>query len=104
AENYQVRDDLVEMMVNFMSRTPRQQTLDLKARVTATDRLRMRIQQLAQQKSGAFIQGLLHKTIMVSEEGARKRIGKWNDGIYRNVCFVGAVGSRPGLWRIFCTA
>ncbi len=104
AENYVLKDDLVEMMVNFISRVPRQQMLDLKARVTAADRLRMRIQQMAEQKGKSFVRGLMHRILVVAEEGARKRISKWNDGIYRNVLFVGAVGSRPGLWRIVCTA
>lgn len=104
AENYQLREDLLEMMVNFISRTPRQQTLDLKARVTAADRLRIRIQQLAEQNGGDFVRGLLRRVLIVSEEGARNRISRWNDGIYRNVTFIGAVGARPGLWRIVCTA
>jgi N-methylhydantoinase B/oxoprolinase/acetone carboxylase alpha subunit len=104
AENYQLKDDLIEMMENYISRAPRQQALDLKARVTAADRLRIRIQQLAEKKGSDFIQGLSRKMIMVSEEGARNRIRKWNDGIYRNVIFIGAVGSQRCLWRIYCTA
>ncbi len=104
ADNYQIRDDIVEMTVNFISRAPRQQNLDLRARISAVDRLRMRIQQLAEQKGGDFVLGLLRKVIMVAEEGARQRISRWNDGIYRNVVFCGAVGPNAGLWRIFCTA
>lgn len=102
--NYQLHDDMVEMIVNFISRAPRQQQLDLKARVTAADRLRMRVQQLAQQRGGDFVRGLLRKVLIVAEEGARRRISRWNDGTFRNVCFVGAVGAKPGLWRIVCTA
>ena len=104
AENYQIRDDLLEMMVNMISRAPRQQVLDLRARCTAVDRLRLRIQQLAEQKGNSFVRGLFRKTLIVAEEGARSRIRKWNDGIYRNVCFQSGIGNRPGIWRIFCTA
>jgi len=104
AENYQLKNDLLEMMVNMIGRAPRQQILDLRARCTAVDRLRMRIQQLAEQKGYDFVRGLLRKTMLVAEEGARNRIRKWNDGIYRNVVFLSGVGARPGLWRIFCTA
>jgi N-methylhydantoinase B/oxoprolinase/acetone carboxylase alpha subunit len=104
AENYVLKDDLVEMMVNFISRAPRQQLLDLKGRVTAADRLRMRIQQLADEKNNAFVRGLLRRVIIVAEAGAKKRISRWNDGVYRNVVFIGAAGPRPGLWRIYCTA
>ena len=104
AENYRLREDLLEMMVNMISRAPRQQILDLRARCTAVDRLRMRMQQLAEQKGNDFIRGLLRKTIIVAEEGARNRIRKWNDGIYRNLVFQSGVGGKPGLWRIYCTA
>ncbi len=100
AEHYQLKDDLIEMMVNMISRAPRQQVLDLRARATAVDRLRVRIQQLAEQKGNAFVRGLFRKTLMVAEEGAKNRIRKWNDGVYRNVVFNSGAG---GLWRIFCT-
>jgi N-methylhydantoinase B/oxoprolinase/acetone carboxylase alpha subunit len=104
AENYQLRDDLLEMMVNMISRAPRQQVLDLRARCTAVDRLRVRIQQLAEQKGTGFVRGLLRKTLIVGEDAARNRIRKWNDGVYRNVCFMSGIGNKPGIWRICCTA
>ena len=104
AKNYQLRDDLLEMMVNMIGRAPRQQILDLRARCTAVDRLRMRIQQLADQKGNDFVRGLLRKTLMVAEEGARNRISKWNDGIFRNLCFTSGIGTKPGLLRYYCTA
>jgi N-methylhydantoinase B/oxoprolinase/acetone carboxylase alpha subunit len=104
AENYQLSDDLIEMLVNRISRAPRQQVLDLRARCTAVDRLRMRIQQLAEQKGNDFVRGLLRKTMVAAEEGARNRIRRWNDGVYRNLCFQSGIGSKPGVWRIFCTA
>ena len=104
AKNYQLRDDMLEMMVNMIGRAPRQQVLDLRARCTAVDRLRMRIQQLADQKGNDFVRGLLRKTLMVAEEGARNRIRRWNDGVYRNLCFTSGVGINPGLLRYFCTA
>ena len=104
AENYQIGDDMIEMLVNRISRAPRQQVLDTRARCTAVDRLRMRIQQLADQKGNDFVRGLMRKTIMVSEEGARNRIRRWNDGVYRNLSFQSGIGSKLGLWRIFCTA
>ena len=104
AENYEIGDDMIEMLVNRISRAPRQQVLDTRARCTAVDRLRLRIQQLAAQKGNDFVRGLLRKTIMVAEEGARNRISRWNDGVYRNLSFQSGIGNKPGLWRIFCTA
>src|SRR3989304_4672555 len=38
-ENYQVRDDLLEMMANMISRAPRMQVVDVRARATAADRV-----------------------------------------------------------------
>ncbi len=104
AKNYQLRDDLLEMMVNMIGRAPRQQVLDLRARCTAVDRLRLRIQQLAAQKGNDFVRGLMRRTLMVAEEGARNRIRKWNDGTFRNLCFTSGIGTKPGLLRYYCTA
>jgi N-methylhydantoinase B/oxoprolinase/acetone carboxylase alpha subunit len=104
AEHYALKNDLVEMMVNFISRAPRQQLLDLKGRVTAADRLRTRIQQMAEEKGSDFMLGLLRRVLIVAEEGAKKRISRWHDGIYRNICFNGGVGGHASLWRIYCTA
>ncbi len=104
AENFQLQEDLLEMMVNMIGRAGRQQILDTRARCTGVDRLRMRIEQLAEQKGNDFIQGLLRKIMIVAEDGARNRIRRWNDGVYRNVVFQSGVGSKPGIWRIFCTA
>ena len=42
-ENYGLRTDLLMMMENFISRAPRMQVTDVKARVAACDRIRMRV-------------------------------------------------------------
>ena len=46
-ENYKLRDDVLRMMENFISRAPRMQVTDVKARVAACDRVRVRVQELA---------------------------------------------------------
>lgn len=104
AENFKLREDLLEMMVNMIGRAGRQQVLDTRARCTGVDRLRMRIEQLAEQKGNDFVRGLLRKIMIIAEEGARNRIRRWNDGIYRNTCFVSGVGTKPGLRRYYCAA
>ncbi|MBN2239855.1 MAG: hydantoinase B/oxoprolinase family protein [Dehalococcoidales bacterium] len=104
AENFQIKEDIMEMIVNMIGRAGRQQVLDTRARCTGVDRLRMRIEQLAEQKGGDFVQGLLRKVMMVAEEGARNRVRRWNDGVYRNAVFMSGIGSRTGIWRIVCTA
>ena len=102
-ENYQIRADMIEMMENFISRAPRMQTIDVKARCAACDRLRIRIQHLAQERGNDFIQGLFCKTINEAEEGARKIISKWHDGTFRGVLLHDSVGGQDQLQRIYCT-
>jgi N-methylhydantoinase B/oxoprolinase/acetone carboxylase alpha subunit len=100
-ENYQLRADLMEMCANFV-RAPRMQDLDMRARVTACDRLRVRIQELVQSKGNDLLIGLLRRMIMVAEEGAREKIRGWNDGIYRAVVFGDALGMQEEALHRFC--
>ena len=104
AENFTIKEELLDMMVNMIGRAGRQQVLDTRARCTGVDRLRMRMEQMADQKGGDFIQGLLRKIMMVEEKGARNRIRGWNDGVYRNLCFVSGAGMLPGIRRYYLTA
>ena len=53
-ERYQLRDDLLKMMENFISRAPRMQVTDVRARVSGADRVRLRLEQLAA-KRGATV-------------------------------------------------
>ena len=102
-ENYQVRDDLLEMMANMISRAPRMQVVDVRARATAADRVRIRVQELAASKGVDFLRGLFRKMLVHAEEGVRKRIEGWNDGTYRHVVFADTVGFDEGLLRICLT-
>lgn len=91
--NYQLHDDLLEMMANMCSRAPRMQVTDVKARVTACDRIRTRLIQVAERKGSEFLLGLFRKMIIHAEQGARKRISRWNDGTYRAVVFSEPTGA-----------
>jgi N-methylhydantoinase B/oxoprolinase/acetone carboxylase alpha subunit len=102
-ENFRLREDLVEMCVNFISRAPRMQAIDMRARVSAADRLRVRLVTLAQQKGNDFVKGLFRRILIESEEGARRRIRTWNDGVYRAVTFMDIVGEQHQLVRNFLT-
>ena len=100
AENYRLRDDLMETIVNaYGMRHPRMLAIDIRARAAAIDRVRVRLQSLAKEKGKDFVIGLLRRMLMVAEEGARRRITSWPDGIYRSVHFGDAVGWREGLVR-----
>jgi N-methylhydantoinase B/oxoprolinase/acetone carboxylase alpha subunit len=99
-DNYKLRSDLLMMMENFISRAPRMQVTDVKARVAACDRIRIRVQELARARSTRFLRGLFQKMIRESEEGARKRIRSWNDGVYRHVVFIDTTGAEASLLRV----
>jgi N-methylhydantoinase B/oxoprolinase/acetone carboxylase alpha subunit len=102
-ENFRLREDLVEMCVNLMSRAPRMQAIDMRARVSAADRLRMRLISLAKEKGNGFVKGLFRRTIIVAEESTRRRIREWNDGAYRAVVFTDTVGPHLKMVRNYLT-
>ncbi len=98
-ENYRLRNDLLLMMENFISRAPRMQVTDVKARVAACDRVRVRLQGLAARKSNGLVRGLFRRMIQQTSEGVRARIHSWPDGIYRHNVFMDTTGHEPGLLR-----
>lgn len=103
-ENFRIRADMLRMMENFIGRAPRMQAVDTRARVTGADRLRVRIQELARDKGADFVRGLLRKLVVEAEAAARKRIARWNDGIYRSTIFIDTIGREPALVRGVLTA
>ena len=68
-ERYMLRDDLLKMMENFISRAPRMQVTDVKARVAACDRIRVRVQDLASALGTGFLRGLFRKMIAETARG-----------------------------------
>jgi N-methylhydantoinase B/oxoprolinase/acetone carboxylase alpha subunit len=100
-EDFRFREDLVEMCVNLMSRAPRMQAIDMRARFSAADRLRTRLVTLAREKGNAFVRGLFRRILTEAEEGTRRRIREWNDGTYRVVNFLDIVGNKQKLVRNF---
>lgn len=102
-ENYQIRSDILDMMANMVSRAPRMQIVDTKARVAACDRLRVRIQELVNKKGVNLVTGVMHKMLDVAEEGTRKRISSWEDGTYRSVVFFDTIGIKESLIRAVLT-
>jgi N-methylhydantoinase B/oxoprolinase/acetone carboxylase alpha subunit len=98
-ENYKIRGDVLEMMVNSMGRAPRMQAVDTRARATGADRLRIRIQELAADRGSDFVRGLLRRHVVEAEDAARRRISQWNDGTYRANVFIDTIGREPALVR-----
>lgn len=99
-EQFQLRDDLLKMMENFISRAPRMQVTDVRARVSGADRVRLRLEQLAAKRGDRFLKGLFRKMIMETADGARARIRQWNDGVYRHVVFLDTTGFEAALLRV----
>jgi N-methylhydantoinase B/oxoprolinase/acetone carboxylase alpha subunit len=98
--HYRLHSDVMEMVNNYISRAPRMQELDMRARVTGCDRLRIRIEEFCREKGRELFLGLLRKMILISEEAVRKRIRKMRDGTYRAVAFGDGLGMKENLFRI----
>lgn len=103
-EHYTVRDDMVELIANYMTRSSREAINDLKARVAAASRLAQRTSDLAKEKSSRFVQGLFHSMMNAGTEASKKRIESFNDGTYRVVTFLDHVGMDEALLRCTLTA
>src|SRR4051794_26406236 len=99
-ESYRLRNDLLRMMENFISRAPRMQVTDVKARVAACDRVRIRLQELAGRRGNAMLRGLFRRMIQQTSLGVRRRIAGWPDGVYRHNVFMDTTGHEDGLLRI----
>ncbi|MFH0959551.1 MAG: hydantoinase B/oxoprolinase family protein, partial [Pseudomonadota bacterium] len=102
-ENFRLRDDLLEMMANMVSRAPHMQLIDLRARVLACDRVRIRVEDLAKGKSPDFLLGVFNKILKVTAHAVKNRVASWVDGSFRGVVFMDHVGLDEGLVRGACT-
>jgi N-methylhydantoinase B/oxoprolinase/acetone carboxylase alpha subunit len=102
-EDYQFREDLLQMMANYVSRSPRTFMIELRARVSACDRVRIRINELVRKRGADFLTGLFRKILIKAESSARERIRGWNDGVYRSVTFTDSIGLAEGLQRVSLT-
>ncbi|MFH0814423.1 MAG: hydantoinase B/oxoprolinase family protein [Pseudomonadota bacterium] len=98
-ENFRIKNDFLELLSAFAIRAPQMVIIDLKARASAADRVRKRIVEMAEDKGGDYVKGLLRKMLMAAENGARKRIRSFPDGKYRCVNFADSVGFESGLLR-----
>jgi len=102
-ENFILREDLLEMMANMVSRAPHMQIIDARARVVACDRVRMRVEELAKAKGADFIIGVFAKILRMTADAARRKINGWVDGTFKGVVFTDHVGVDEGLVKAACT-
>lgn len=103
AENFVLREDLLEVFVAFGMRAPQMVHTDLRARCTTADRVRVRLVDMCKKRGKGYVVGLLRKMVADAEEGARRKILAWPDGTYRCVSFVDAAGVHPGIVRAYLT-
>ncbi len=98
-QNFRINNDIIELFAAFGIRAEANVTVDLKARCTTADRVRLRLVEMCERESPEFVTGLFRRMLIEAEQGARKRISSWPDGVYRCVTFSDAAGLKRGLIR-----
>jgi acetophenone carboxylase len=98
-QNFELRKDALELFAAFGIRAEQMVTVDLRARATTADRVRVRLLEMFEREGKEFVTGLFRKMLTEAEEGARKRLRSWPDGTYRCVTFSDAAGLQRGLLR-----
>ncbi len=91
--------DHLEFLLNSV-RTPRQNSLDLKARLAVCVRMRQQLLREVERRSPEFVAAGLRRSIEQSAQLARERIRAFNDGVYRSTVFLDTIGIDDGLIRI----
>ncbi|MFH1646440.1 MAG: hydantoinase B/oxoprolinase family protein [Chloroflexota bacterium] len=99
AENYRMKEDVLNYF-NHMVRDPRALTLDIKARMACLRVVEKRLMPVIEKATPEYVTGILRYVIQVTGEAARKRISTWNDGTYRFVQFIDAVGILHRLTKV----
>lgn len=97
--HFKLHEDIVSMFTAFGLRAPSMIAVDLKARCTTADRVRVRLLELCAREGADYLTGLFRRMLQVAEAGAREIIEQWPDGKFRCVTFSDAVGLKQGLVR-----
>ena len=98
-ENFRINNDIIELFRAFGIRAEANVTVDLKARCTTADRVRLRIVEMVEREGKDFVVGLFRRMLDQAEKGARRRLLGWPDGTFRCVTFSDAAGNIRGLIR-----
>ncbi len=97
--NFVLNHDVIEMFAAFGLRAEANVTVDMRARATTADRVRVRLLEMFQREGRDQVVGLLRRMLDEAEAGARARIAHWVDGTYRCNTFSDAAGLSEGLIR-----
>lgn len=98
-QDHVLRHDVIEMFAAFGLRSETSVTVDLRARCTTADRVRVRLLEMFAREGREFVTGLFRRMLMEAEQGARTRLASWPDGVYRCATFSDAAGNVAGLVR-----
>ena len=98
-QDFRINNDIIELFQAFGIRAEANVTVDLKARCTTADRVRLRLVEMCEREGADFVTGLFRRMLIEAETGARRRLMSWPDGIYRCVNFSDAAGLQRGLIR-----
>jgi len=98
-ENFVLREDLLNMFA-AMTRDPRTLILDIKARLAACRIAQRRIVEQIDRKGVSFFIGGLRRILTVTAEGAKRKVRRLNDGVFRQPRFMDTVGPEPALTKI----
>lgn len=101
-QDFRINNDIIELFRAFGIRAEANVTVDLKARCTSADRVRLRLVEMCKREGVDFVTGLFRRMLDEAEAGSRKRLKSWPDGTYRCVTFSDAAGNIPGLMRNCC--
>ncbi|MGD9528920.1 MAG: hydantoinase B/oxoprolinase family protein [Pseudonocardia sp.] len=98
-QDHVLRHDVIEMFAAFGLRSETSVTVDLRARCTTADRVRVRLLEMFAREGKDFVTGLFRRMLVEAEQGARTRLASWPDGVYRCATFSDAAGNVTGLLR-----
>ncbi len=98
-QDFRLNDDIIEMFAAFGLRAEANVTVDMRARATTADRVRVRLLEMFQREGRDFVVGLLRRMLDEAEAGARSRIASWIDGTYECNTFSDAAGLSESLMR-----
>jgi N-methylhydantoinase B/oxoprolinase/acetone carboxylase alpha subunit len=97
--DFRLNLDVIEMFAAFGLRAEANVVVDMRARATTADRVRVRLLEMCQREGRDFVVGLLRRMLDEAEAGARTRIESWADGTYRCNTFSDAAGLSESLIR-----
>ena len=96
---FEFHTDHLDFILNSV-RTPRQNSLDMKARLAVCVRMREQLLREVERRGPEFVAAGLRRSIEQSARLARERIRAFNDGTYRSTVFLDTIGIDDGLIRI----